>query len=57
MTECSFCGNKIPVGTGFTLFKRDGTAIHYCSRKCEANARMGRNPRRKKWTKKFVKGQ
>ncbi len=54
MSVCSFCGFETLTGTGFTLFKKDGTAIHYCSRKCERNSEMKRNPRRLKWTKKYA---
>ena len=57
MANCTFCGSEIRTGTGFTLFKKDGTAAHYCSRKCERNAEMNRNPRRLKWTKKFAKAE
>lgn len=54
MANCSFCGKNIAPGLGVTLFKRDGTALHYCSRKCERNLEMGRNPRKFKWTTKFA---
>jgi large subunit ribosomal protein L24e len=52
MPSCSFCKNEVPVGNGVTVFKRDGTPVRYCSRKCEKNAKLGRNPRKLKWTKK-----
>jgi large subunit ribosomal protein L24e len=54
MVDCSFCGENILPGRGVTLYKRDGTGQHYCSRKCEVNTRMGRNPRKLKWTTKFA---
>jgi len=57
MAKCTHCGKEVLVGTGFTVFKRDGTALHFCSKKCSRNAEMGRSPRRQKWTAKFVKGQ
>ena len=40
-------------GTGLTLYKKDGTPTHYCSRKCEKNTGLKRNPRNLKWTKKY----
>ncbi len=56
MPTCSFCGCTYEDGTGFTLFKKDGTAIRYCSRKCERNTELKRNPTKFKWTQKYVKG-
>jgi large subunit ribosomal protein L24e len=56
MATCCFCDRQIAVGTGFTLFKRDGSALHYCSGKCEKNFEMGRKPSKFKWSGKFVKG-
>ncbi len=46
----------MPIGAGVTLFKRDGSTLNYCSRKCEKNFKMKRNPLKFKWTQKFVKG-
>ncbi|MFH1106458.1 MAG: 50S ribosomal protein L24e [Candidatus Micrarchaeota archaeon] len=54
MATCSFCGTDILPGRGVTLYKRDGTGLHFCSRKCEVNTRMGRNPRKLKWTERFA---
>lgn len=56
MATCCFCARQIAVGTGVTLFKRDGSALHYCSGKCEKNFEMGRKPSKFKWSEKFVKG-
>ena len=53
MSICSFCGKTVSVGSGVTMFKRDGTALYFCSRKCEKNISMGRNPARFKWTEKY----
>jgi len=39
------------MGSGLRLFKKDGTSLYYCSRKCIRNHDMGRNPRRMKWTR------
>jgi len=31
--------------------KNDGTIFYYCSSKCEKNARLGREPRKRKWSR------
>lgn len=51
MVECNYCGTNYKEGTGYTRFKKDGTAIHYCSRKCDRNADLKRKPANLKWTK------
>ena len=55
MADCVFCGKQIPEGSGFTLFKKDGSAQRYCSRKCRRNSELKRNPRDFKWTKAGAK--
>lgn len=52
MATCNFCSKTIPPQDGFIIFKKDGTAIHYCSRKCRRNTEMKRKPGKLKWTKK-----
>jgi len=51
MTECSFCGTDYKTGIGFTFYKKDGKALHYCSNKCLRNAQLKRKPANLKWTK------
>jgi len=51
MPTCSYCGKTAAMGSGLRLFKKDGTSLYYCSRKCIRNHDMGRNPRRMKWTR------
>lgn len=53
-TICTFCGNSYAVGKGVTFVSRNGVMSHYCSHKCEVNAKM-RNPARVRWTKKYAK--
>jgi large subunit ribosomal protein L24e len=44
-------------GTGIMLIKNDGSIQWTCSNKCKKNLRLlKRDPRKLKWTKKFVKG-
>ena len=55
--KCSFCEHEIPPGKGITYVKTDGTVYRFCSRRCRVNnLRFKRDPRRLKWTKKYVKG-
>jgi large subunit ribosomal protein L24e len=53
---CSFCGDEIEPGTGKMYVKKDGAIFYFCSSKCERNQlKLGRVPRRVKWTKRYVK--
>jgi large subunit ribosomal protein L24e len=53
---CSFCGDEIEPGTGKMFVKKDGSIFYFCSAKCERNQlKLGRVPRRIKWTKRYVK--
>jgi len=47
---CSFCGESIEPGTGKMFIRRDGTIFYFCSSKCQNNSRLGRVPRRVRWT-------
>lgn len=55
--QCSYCQAEIAAATGVTMFRKDGSALHYCSRRCERYAEMKRNPRKLKWTGRFEKGK
>jgi large subunit ribosomal protein L24e len=48
--ECSFCGIEVKPGTGLKFFRKDGSTLVFCSRKCEKNFGMGRKPSKFKWT-------
>ncbi|MCD6248419.1 MAG: 50S ribosomal protein L24e [Hadesarchaea archaeon] len=50
--KCSFCGGSIDPGSGLMFVKRDGSISFFCSSKCERNFRLGRKPRRVKWTER-----
>jgi len=53
---CSFCGEEIEPGTGKMFVKKDGKTFYFCSSKCEKNMlKLGRNPRKLKWTKYYGK--
>jgi large subunit ribosomal protein L24e len=38
-------------GIGKMLILKSGTVRYFCSKKCEKNWKMGRNPKNIKWTK------
>ena len=53
MPTCSFCKINYEIPAGLTIFTVDGKSIHYCSSKCRKNAKLGRDPKRVKWVKKY----
>ncbi len=55
--KCTFCGNEIEPGTGLMYVKKDGTIFYFCSGKCRKNMlKLGRDPKKFKWTKFYRKG-
>lgn len=57
MVECSYCGKEIKKGTGKVFVRENGSVLNFCSNKCEQNMlKLGRDARKFKWTKSFVKG-
>lgn len=57
MVSCSFCGVEINKGTGKMYVKNNGQVLYFCKSKCEKNLlKLGRDSRKFKWTKFFVKG-
>ncbi|MDP9197243.1 MAG: 50S ribosomal protein L24e [Thermoproteota archaeon] len=57
LRSCFFCGRQIPAGDGIMLVKNDGAMQWTCSSKCKKNLRkLKRDPRKMKWTDKYVKG-
>ena len=58
LDKCTFCGCEVSLGTGVKYVKNDGTVFKFCSRRCRINfLEFKRDPRKFKWTKKYVKGQ
>jgi large subunit ribosomal protein L24e len=55
MSKCSFCGDKIKTGTGKMFITNANKVYYFCSGKCEKNFRLGRNPKKVKWTEAYVK--
>ena len=57
LRNCFFCGRHISTGEGMMLVKNDGQVQWTCSSKCKKNLRLlKRDPRKLKWTSKYVKG-
>ncbi|TLX82860.1 MAG: 50S ribosomal protein L24 [Thaumarchaeota archaeon] len=56
LRNCSFCGKHIRANEGLMLIKNDGSIQWTCSSKCKKNVRLRRDPRKFKWTRKYVKG-
>jgi large subunit ribosomal protein L24e len=50
--KCSYCGKKITVGKGKMFVRTDGTIILWCSSKCEKSYKMGREAKKRKWSRK-----
>ena len=54
---CSFTSEEIEPGTGLMYIKRDGSVMWFKDSKARKNAlKLRRNPRRLKWTQRYVKG-
>ncbi len=51
---CHYCGNPIEPGTGLMYVLKDGTILWFCSSKCFKLWKMGRDPRRLKWTRRYT---
>ncbi len=54
---CSFCGSEIKPGKGVMYVRNNGTILWFCSRRCRISMlEFKRDPRKFKWTAKYVKG-
>ncbi|MFB5648389.1 MAG: 50S ribosomal protein L24e [Candidatus Nitrosomaritimum aestuariumsis] len=54
---CNLCNRTVAKGSCTMFAKNDGTVLWFCSAKCKKNAlELKRDPRKLKWTKKYVKG-
>ncbi|MAK88572.1 MAG: 50S ribosomal protein L24e [Euryarchaeota archaeon] len=54
---CSFTSEEIEPGTGMMYVKRDGSVMWFRDSKARKNAlKLKRNPRKMKWTQRYVKG-
>jgi len=48
--KCSICRETIPKGSGKIYVGNDGRIFYFCSSKCQKNWRLGRTPKKLKWT-------
>lgn len=49
--KCSFCGEELQAGKGKMFVKNDGTILYFSGSKCEKNYLMGREAKKRKWTR------
>jgi len=40
----------MPEGKGRMFVKRSGQVLYFCTSKCNKNFKMGRSPKKRKWT-------
>jgi len=48
--KCSICGGTIQKGSGKIFVGNDGKISQFCSSKCNKNWKLGRVPKKLKWT-------
>ncbi len=53
--KCVYCGKPIEPGTGLMYVRNDGSILWFCSSKCFKLWKMGRNPRKLKWTVHYTR--
>jgi large subunit ribosomal protein L24e len=53
--KCTFCKKELPPIGSVTFVHINGDVSRFCSSKCEKSSRMGRDPRKQKWTKRSGK--
>ena len=51
MTRCSYCGKEYSSHKGLTLILNSGHLVHFCSSKCRKNNELGRDSKKRKWSK------
>jgi len=49
--KCSFCGKDLRPGSGKMFVKNDGTIFYFDNSKCEKNYFMGKEAKKRKWTR------
>jgi large subunit ribosomal protein L24e len=48
--KCSFCGKSFKA-SGKMFVKNDGTMFYFCGSKCEKNYMLGREAKKRKWSR------
>ena len=51
MSKCSYCGKEYSSHKGLTLITNNGKLVHFCSSKCRKNRELGRQSKKRKWSK------
>jgi len=49
--KCSYCGKNTVAGTGKMFVKGDGTIFYFDTSKCEKSFMMGREAKKRKWSR------
>jgi large subunit ribosomal protein L24e len=49
--KCSFCKGSVAAGSGKMFVKNTGEVFYFCSSKCEKNFMLGREPKKRKWSR------
>jgi len=49
--KCSFCSRTVKPGVGKMFVKTDGTVFYFCNSKCEKNYMLGRESKKRKWSR------
>jgi large subunit ribosomal protein L24e len=50
--KCSFCSKDMQPGKGKMYVENDGTVLYFDGSKCEKNYLMGREAKKRKWSRK-----
>ena len=48
--KCFICKSNISKGLGKMFVRNDGRIFYFCSSKCQRNFKLGREPKKLKWT-------
>lgn len=57
MPICSFCKETYEIPRGLTYIMKDGTVFYFCSKKCQRNHQLKRDPKKTNWVKKTKKSK
>jgi len=49
--KCSFCKGSVAAGSGKMFIKNTGEVFYFCSSKCEKNFILGRESKKRKWSR------
>jgi len=55
MPACSFCKENYEIPRGLTLILNDGKILSFCSKKCQRNHELKRDPKKTNWVRRDKK--